>query len=65
VIANVQIPGDFFIFEMPKYHNISIIIGRPFLNTRPAVIDYTKCKVTFNVKQKDHTIYFSKKNSNE
>ena len=42
---------------------MSIILGRPFLNTAGAVINCTESKVTFNVKEKEHTIYFPKKNS--
>ena len=32
-----------------------------FLNTTGAVIDCNKSKVTFNVNDKAHTVYFSKK----
>ena len=46
---------------MPEDDNLSIILGRPFLNTAGAVIDCTESKVTFNVKGKEHTIYFPKK----
>jgi hypothetical protein len=60
-IANV-IPIDFVILEMPEDENLSIILGRPFLNTRGAVINCTESKVTFNVRGNEHTIYFSKKN---
>jgi hypothetical protein len=65
MIANVQIPTDFVILEMPEDDNLSIILGRPFVNTPGAVIDCTKSKVTFNVKGREHTIYFPKKNSQE
>ena len=41
--------------------NMSIILGRPFLNTAWAVIDCNKGKVTFNVDDKEHTVYFPKK----
>jgi hypothetical protein len=40
---------------------MSIILGRPFLNTEGAVIDCNKGKVTFNVDDKEHTVYFPKK----
>jgi hypothetical protein len=50
---------------MPEDENLSIILGRPFLNTAGAVIDCTKSKVTFNVEGKELTIYFPKKNSKE
>jgi hypothetical protein len=31
-IANVQIPTNFVILEMPKDDSLSIILGRPFIN---------------------------------
>jgi hypothetical protein len=40
---------------------MSIILGRPFLNTAEAVIDCNQGKVTFNVNDKEHTVYFPKK----
>jgi hypothetical protein len=40
---------------------MSIILGRPFLNTAGAVIDCNQGKVTFNVNDKEHTVYFPKK----
>ena len=46
---------------MPEDDNMSIILGRPFLNTAGAVIDCKKGKVTFNVNDKEHTVYFPKK----
>ena len=46
---------------MPEDDNMSIILGRPFLNTAGAVIDCNKGKVTFNVNDKEHTVYFPKK----
>jgi hypothetical protein len=61
-IDNVLIPTDFVILEMPEDENLSIILGRPFLNTARAVINCTESKVTFNVRENEHTIYFSKKN---
>ncbi|KAK1620575.1 hypothetical protein QYE76_026092 [Lolium multiflorum] len=44
-----------------KDDNMSIILGRPFLNTAGAVIDCNKGKVTFNVDDKEHTVYFRKR----
>ena len=46
---------------MPKDENMSIILGRPFLNTAGAITDCNKGKVTFNVNDKEHTVYFPKK----
>ena len=48
VVANVTILTDFVILEMPEDDNMSIILGRPFLNTAGAVIDCNKSKVTFS-----------------
>ena len=39
---------------------MSIILGRPFLNTSGAVIDCNKGKVTFHVDDKEHTVHFPK-----
>jgi hypothetical protein len=52
---------DFVVLEMPEDDNMSIILGRPFLNTAGAVIDCNQGKVTFNVNDKEHTVYFPKK----
>ena len=46
---------------MPEDDNMSIIFGRPFLNITGAVIDCNQRKVTFNVNEKEHTVYFPKK----
>ena len=46
---------------MPDDDNISIILGRPFLNTIGAVIDCNKCKVTFHINGNEHTVHFPKK----
>ena len=58
VAHNCMILTDFVVLEMPEDDNISIILGRPFLNTAGAVIDCNKGKVTFNVDDKEHTVYF-------
>ena len=47
VVANVTILTDFVILEMPEDDNLSIILGRPFLNIVGAVIDCNKSKVLF------------------
>ena len=61
VVANVTILTDFVILEMPEDDNISIILGRPFLNTAGAVIDCKKSKATFHINGNEHTVHFSKK----
>ena len=40
---------------------MSIILGRPFLNTAGAVIDCNKGNVTFHVNGNEHTVHFPKK----
>jgi hypothetical protein len=52
---------DFVVLEMPEDDNMSIILGRPFLNTTGAVINCNQGKVTFNVNDKEYTVYFPKK----
>jgi hypothetical protein len=52
---------DFVVLEMLEDDNMSIILGRPFLNTVGAVINCNQGKVTFNVNDKEHIVYFPKK----
>jgi hypothetical protein len=61
VANNCLILTDFVVLEMPEDDNMSIIHGRPFLNTTGAVIDCNQGKVTFNVNDKEHTVYFPMK----
>ena len=61
MVANVTILTEFVILDMPEDNNMSIILGRPFLNTAGAVIDCNKSKVTFHVNGKQHTVHFPKK----
>ena len=61
VVANVTILTDFVILEMPEDDNISIILGRTFLNTAGAVIDCNKSKVTFHINGNENTVHFPKK----
>src|SRR3954466_731100 len=42
VVANVTILMDFVILDIPEDDSMSIILGRPFLNTAGAVIDCNK-----------------------
>ena len=46
VAHNCLVLTDFVVLEMPEDDNMSIILGRPFLNTAGAVIDCNKGKVT-------------------
>jgi hypothetical protein len=52
---------EFVILDMHEDENMSVILGRPFLNTVWAVIDCNKSKVTFHVNNNEHTVYFPKK----
>ena len=42
---------------MREDKNMCIILGRPFLNTAGVVIDCNKGKVTFNVNDKEHSLF--------
>ena len=61
VVANVTILTDFVILDIPEDDSMSIILGRPFLNTAGAVIDCNKGNVTFHVNGNEHMVHFSKK----
>ena len=61
VVANVTILTDFVILDIPEDDSLSIILGRPFLNTAGAVIDCTKGNVTFHVNGNEHTVHFPRK----
>ena len=61
VVANVTILMDFVIPDIPEDDSMSIILGRPFLNTAWAVIDCNKSKGTFHINGNEHTVHFPKK----
>ena len=61
VVANVTILTDFVILDIPEDNSMSIIVGRPFLNTAGAVIDCNKGNVTFRVNGNEHTVHFPRK----
>src|SRR4051794_30226528 len=61
VAHSCMILTDFVVLEMPEDDNMSIFVGRPFINTAGAVIDCNQGKVTFNVNDKEHIVYFPKK----
>ena len=61
MVANVTILTDFVILDIPEDDSMSIILGRPFLNTAGAVIDCTKGNVTFHVNGNEHTVHFPRK----
>ncbi|KAI4991688.1 hypothetical protein ZWY2020_040074, partial [Hordeum vulgare] len=49
VVANTTILTDFVILDIPEDDAMAVILGRPFLNTGGAVIDFNKGNVTFHV----------------
>ena len=61
VVANVTILTDFVILDIPEDDSMSIILGRPFLNTAGAVIDCNKGNVTFHVNGNEHIVHFPRK----
>ena len=61
VVANITILTDFVILDIPQDDSMSIILGRPFLNTAGAVIDCNKGNVTFHVNGNEHMVKFSRK----
>ena len=61
VVANVTILTYFVILDIPEDDSMLIILGRPILNTAGAIIDCTKCNVTFHVNGNEHTVYFPRK----
>ena len=61
VVANVTILTDFVILDIPEDDSMSIILGRPFLNTAGAVIDCNKGNVTFHVNENEHMVHFPRK----
>src|SRR3954464_4956776 len=60
VATNCLILTDFVVLEMPEDDNMSIILGRHFLNTAGTVIDCNQGKLVFNVNE-ENTAYFPKK----
>ena len=47
VVANVTMLTDFVILDIPEDDSMSIILGRPFLNTAGAIIDCNTGNITF------------------
>ena len=61
VVANDTILTDFVILDISEDDSMSIILGRPFLNTARAVIDCKKGNVTFHVNDNEHMVHFPRK----
>ena len=61
MVANITILTDFVILDIPEDDSMSIILGRPFLNTAGDVIDCNEGNATFHVNGNEHTIHFPRK----
>ena len=61
MVANVTILTNFVILDIPEDDSMSIILGRPFLNTAGDVIDCKKGNVTFHVNGNEHMVHFPRK----
>ena len=61
VVANVTILTDFVILEMPEDDNMSIILGRPFLNIAGTINDCNESRLTFDINGNEHMVHFPKK----
>ena len=48
-VANCLILTDFVVLDIPEDGSMSIILGRPILNTAGAIIDCNKGKITFTL----------------
>ena len=59
VVANVNILTDFVILDIPEDDSMLIILGRPFLNTVGAIIDWNIGNVTSHCNE--HMVHFLKK----
>ncbi|KAL9236194.1 hypothetical protein vseg_010895 [Gypsophila vaccaria] len=51
------IPVEFVVLDMPEDTQIPIILGRPFLSTANAVIDFRKENLTLAIREETFTFY--------
>jgi hypothetical protein len=54
-------PVDFMVLEMDVCHQISLILGRPFLSTTGATIDVAARIIKLNISRKEETSTFKPK----
>jgi hypothetical protein len=52
---------DFVVLEMDVYHQIPLILGRPFLSTTRATIDVAARIIKLNIYRKEETFTFKPK----
>jgi hypothetical protein len=60
-IKNSFVPVDFMVLKMDVYHQISLILGRPFLSTAGATIDLAARIIKVNISRKEDTFTFKPK----
>jgi hypothetical protein len=60
-IRNSFVPVDFVVLEMDVYHQILLILGRPFLSTTGATIDVAARIIKLNISRKEETYIFKLK----
>jgi hypothetical protein len=60
-IRNLFVPVDFMVLEIDVYHQIPLILGRPFLGTTGATIDVTARIIKLNISRKEKTSTFKPK----
>jgi hypothetical protein len=57
-IRNSFMPVDFVVLEMDVYHQIPLILGRPFLSTTGAMIVVAVRIIKLNISRKEETFTF-------
>jgi hypothetical protein len=60
-IRNSFVPVDFVVLKMDVYHQILLILGRPFLSTIGATIDVAARIIKLNISRKEETSTFKPK----
>jgi hypothetical protein len=48
-IEGIYIPTDFMVVDIEEDHDVSIILGRPFLATAGAIIDVNNGRIIFQM----------------
>jgi hypothetical protein len=64
-IWNSFIPVDFVVLEMDVYHQISLILGRPFFCTVGGTIDVAAGIIKLNISGKEETFTFKPKGTKQ
>jgi hypothetical protein len=60
-IRNFFVPMDFVVLEIDVYHQILLILGRPFLSITGAMIDVASRIIKLNISRKEETSTFKPK----